>query len=51
MSSKEEADLEELLDMFAMGIGDVHEFEERLQAEYTALEVQGLRGGGEGGDT
>ncbi|EFJ51143.1 hypothetical protein VOLCADRAFT_120498 [Volvox carteri f. nagariensis] len=39
LSAKEERDLEELLDMFAMGVGDVAEFEERLAAEHEALEA------------
>ncbi len=48
----QERDLEELLDMFAMGIGDVEEFQARLQDEFSALEVGCwqllwcLRGGG-----
>ncbi|GIL48476.1 hypothetical protein Vafri_4992 [Volvox africanus] len=39
LSAKEERDLEELLDMFAMGVGDVAEFEARLAAEHEALEA------------
>lgn len=31
ISEKEEADLEELLDMFAMGLGDLDTFNARLQ--------------------
>eukprot|EP00798_Chlamydomonas_sp_ICE-L_P020458 gene20458-27247_t len=39
VSAKEERDLEELLDMYTMGLGDVEEFEQRLQEEYKALEA------------
>jgi hypothetical protein len=39
ISAKEESDLEELLDMFAMGLGDSDNFNERLQEEYNALEA------------
>ncbi|MEW5297943.1 MAG: hypothetical protein WDW36_001118 [Sanguina aurantia] len=39
MSAKEGRDMEELLELFAMGIGDVAGFEGRLQAEYELLEV------------
>ncbi|PNH11938.1 Exocyst complex component SEC3A [Tetrabaena socialis] len=38
LSAKEERDLEELLDMFALGVGDVAEFEARLAQEHEALE-------------
>ena len=40
MSAKEEKDLQTLLEMFALGVGDVEEFQERLQAELAALEVR-----------
>ena len=39
VSAKEERDLAALLDLFALGVGDVEEFQERLQAELAALEV------------
>jgi hypothetical protein len=39
VSAKEERDLAALLDLFALGVGDVDEFQERLQAELAALEV------------
>ena len=39
VSAKEEKDLQTLLEMFALGVGDVEEFQERLQAELAALEV------------
>ena len=39
VSAKEERDLAALLDLFALGVGDVEEFQDRLQAELTALEV------------
>lgn len=39
VSAKEEKELQALLDMFAMGVGDVDVFQERLQAELAALEV------------
>ncbi|KAK9813236.1 hypothetical protein WJX72_011232 [[Myrmecia] bisecta] len=39
VSAKEERDLQTLLEMFAMGVGDVEEFQERLQAELAALEA------------
>ena len=41
VSVKEEKDLEELLDMFAMGVGDTHTFQECLLDEFHALEVRG----------
>ena len=44
MSAKEERDLAALLDLFALGVGDVEEFQERLQAELAALEVHALTG-------
>ncbi len=40
VSAKEERDLAALLDLFALGVGDVEEFQERLQAELAALEVR-----------
>ncbi len=40
VSAKEERDLAALLDLFALGVGDVEEFQERLQAELAALEVK-----------
>lgn len=40
----QERDLEELLDMFAMGIGDAEEFQDRLQDEFSALEVSCVLG-------
>ena len=40
VSAKEEKDLQTLLEMFALGVGDVEEFQERLQAELAALEVR-----------
>lgn len=40
MSAKEERDMEELLELFSMGIGDVAGFEERLREEYELLEVR-----------
>lgn len=39
VSAKEERDLAQLLDLFALGVGDVEEFQDRLQAELAALEV------------
>ena len=42
MSAKEERDLAALLDLFSLGVGDVEEFQERLQAELAALEVPEL---------
>ena len=39
VSAKEERDLAALLDLFALGVGDTEEFQERLQAELAALEV------------
>lgn len=39
LSVKEERDLHTLLDMFAMGVGDVDQFQTRLQDELAALEV------------
>ena len=44
MSAKEERDLAALLDLFALGVGDVEEFQERLQAELAALEARALTG-------
>ena len=44
VSAKEERDLAALLDLFALGVGDVEEFQERLQAELAALEVHALTG-------
>ncbi|GAX83943.1 hypothetical protein CEUSTIGMA_g11367.t1 [Chlamydomonas eustigma] len=42
LSAKEEADLEELLSMTELGIGDVAEFEAHLGAEYDSLEAANL---------
>lgn len=42
LSVKEEGDLHTLLDMFAMGVGDVDQFQTRLQDELAALEVHPL---------
>lgn len=39
VSAKEERDLAALLDLFALGVGDVEEFQDRLQAELAALEA------------
>ncbi len=39
VSAKEERDLQTLLEMFAMGVGDVEQFQMRLQDELAALEV------------
>ena len=39
VSAKEERDLHTLLEMFAMGVGDVDHFQSRLQDELAALEV------------
>lgn len=39
VSAKEERDLQTLLEMFAMGVGDVENFQLRLQDELAALEV------------
>ena len=39
VSAKEERDLQTLLEMFAMGVGDVEQFQSRLQDELAALEV------------
>ena len=39
MSAKEERDLKLLLDRFAFEVGDIDEFQQRLQAELAALEV------------
>ena len=39
VSAKEERDLQTLLEMFAMGAGDVQHFQLRLQDELAALEV------------
>jgi len=39
VSAKEERDLAALLELFALGVGDVDQFQERLQAELAALEV------------
>lgn len=39
VSAKEERDLQMLLEMFAMGVGDVEQFQLRLQDELAALEV------------
>ena len=39
VSAKEERDLQSLLEMFAMGVGDVEQFQMRLQDELEALEV------------
>ena len=47
VSAKEEKDLEELLEMYDMGMGDVDDFEQRLQEEYEALEVCELSGCGD----
>jgi len=41
VSAKEERDLAALLELFALGVGDVDQFQERLQAELAALEVGG----------
>ena len=40
MSAKEERDLAALLELFALGVGDVDQFQERLQAELAALEAR-----------
>ncbi len=40
VSAKEERDLQTLLEMFAMGVGDVEQFQSRLQDELAALEVR-----------
>ena len=40
VSAKEERDLHTLLEMFAMGVGDVDQFQTRLKDELAALEVQ-----------
>ena len=42
LSVKEERDLHTLLEMFAMGVGDVDQFQARLQDELAALEVAAL---------
>ena len=42
LSVKEERDLHTLLDMFAMGVGDVDQFQTRLQDELAALEVDAV---------
>lgn len=42
VSAKEEHDLQTLLEMFAMGVGDVEHFQLRLQDELAALEVPEL---------
>lgn len=39
MSAKEERDLQALLDRFAMEVGDIEDFQQRLQDELAALEV------------
>ncbi|DBB03251.1 TPA: hypothetical protein ACH3X3_010647 [Trebouxia sp. C0006] len=39
VSAKEERDLQTLLEMFAMGVGDVEQFQLRLQDELAALEA------------
>ena len=39
LSVKEERDLHTLLEMFAVGVGDVDHFQARLQDELAALEV------------
>ncbi|KAL0020987.1 hypothetical protein WJX77_003610 [Trebouxia sp. C0004] len=39
VSAKEERDLQTLLEMFAMGVGDVEQFQMRLQDELAALEA------------
>lgn len=39
LTVKEEHDLHTLLEMFAMGVGDVDHFQARLQDELAALEV------------
>jgi len=49
VSAKEERDLAALLELFALGVGDVDQFQERLQAELAALEVAARGGGGGGG--
>lgn len=40
VSAKEERDLGALLELFALGVGDVDQFQERLQAELAALEAR-----------
>jgi len=42
VSAKEERDLAALLELFALGVGDVDQFQERLQAELAALEARAL---------
>ncbi|CAL5219240.1 g1034 [Coccomyxa viridis] len=49
VSAKEERDLAALLDLFALGVGDVEEFQERLQAELAALEAANVHAILEGG--
>ncbi|CAL8460642.1 g172 [Coccomyxa elongata] len=49
VSAKEERDLAALLDLFALGVGDVEEFQDRLQAELTALEAANVHAVLEGG--
>ena len=39
VTAKEERDLAALLELFALGVGDVEEFQDRLQAELAALEA------------
>ncbi|EIE25400.1 hypothetical protein COCSUDRAFT_46702 [Coccomyxa subellipsoidea C-169] len=49
VSAKEERDLAALLDLFALGVGDVEEFQDRLQAELAALEAANVHAVLEGG--
>ena len=39
VSAKEERDLQALLDRFAFEVGDIEQFQQRLQDELAALEV------------
>ena len=40
VSAKEERDLQALLDRFAFEVGDIEQFQQRLQDELAALEVR-----------
>ncbi|GMH40758.1 hypothetical protein BSKO_08662 [Bryopsis sp. KO-2023] len=42
VSPKEERDLGALLEVFALGLGDVEDFEQRLNAEHAALEAANI---------
>ncbi|GBF98439.1 hypothetical protein Rsub_11084 [Raphidocelis subcapitata] len=44
VSAKEEADLEELLGLYALGLGEPEEFAARLQDEHAALEAANVYG-------